>query len=197
MVCGAGDGEHRGNGDDGFDAVSGGQRADDPRLDRDLASGAGVEDQTQAGRSDLHYVDIMRDTDLVGGEVVGVLTGGCALQIDNQVYTRRRHIAQDAGRAAEEDLRLGKDVGSVVEILRRRGELNRNPQRDLRDRFAGHAVPHEDGNDQRQQFEQGVIEDEVVDARDHSCSLRSPVRSGELSASTELEMGWKCGDCGA
>ena len=78
MARRAGDGEHGGVGGHGFDAISGRQRADDARLDRNLAGLALIEDQAQARGSDLHDLDIVRNMDLVGGDVIGVFAGGCA-----------------------------------------------------------------------------------------------------------------------
>ena len=55
-----------GVGGDGFDAVSGRQRADDARLDGDLAGLVMIEDQAQARGSDLHDLDIVGNMNLVG-----------------------------------------------------------------------------------------------------------------------------------
>ena len=133
-----------------------------------------IEDQAQARGSDLHDLDIVRNLNLVGGEVVGVFAGSGAAQVDHHVHALLLEIAQQAGRAAQPNLRLGNDVGGVVEVLGRSGEFDGDAHGDLRDRIVGDSVPHEDGDDQRDQLEQRVVEDEMAEARDHGCS--SPLR---------------------
>ena len=117
------------------------------------------------------------------------------------VHALGREIAQHAGGAAEANLRLRDDVGGVVETLGRLGELDRDAKGDLGDGIVRHAVPHEDGDDERGQLEDDVVEDEMAEAGDHGWSPCSPARSGSGSSrsspwdgrlSTELEVGKGC-----
>ena len=98
----SGNSKHCGVGDHGLDAISGWNRADDARLDRDLASSAGIEVQTQAAGRDLHDLDFVRDLYLIRGEVIGVFARGRIPQVD-----RRRARFLPGDRAAHGQVREG------------------------------------------------------------------------------------------
>jgi hypothetical protein len=73
-------------------------------------------------------------------------------------------IAKDTGGTAEANLRLRDYVRGVIEILGRTGELDGHLQGDLRDRIASDTIPHEDGDEQRREFEHEVVEEEMANA---------------------------------
>ncbi len=111
-----------------FNSVSRRQRPDHSRPHWHLAGRPRIKNHAQAAGSHLHDFDLMRNLDMVGCKVIGVLAGNCALQIDCGMHSGLCQFAQHARGAAKADLRLRNYVRRIIEVLWRMRELNRHHQ---------------------------------------------------------------------